>query len=83
LADPAKYFRGPLIPLMEICQSTENLLLRGHRTPGHPMKALAIKLPLDELNRLHSQAERLRCFPSALARALVIRGLDQLDQEVG
>ena len=47
------------------------------------MKALPIKLPLDELNRLHNQAERLRCFPSALARTMVIRGLDQLDGEVG
>ena len=46
------------------------------------MKALSIKLPLDELNRLHNQAERLRCFPSALGRTLLIRGLDQLDGEV-
>jgi len=46
------------------------------------MKALPIKLPLDELNRLRNQAEGLRCFPSALARALVINGLDQLDGEV-
>lgn len=45
------------------------------------MKALPIKLPLDELNRLQNQSERLRCYPSALARALVISGLDQLDEE--
>ena len=68
---------------MAACKTTEDLLLREHRTPGNPMKALPIKLPLDELNRLHNQAERLRCFPSALARTLVIRGLDQLDGEVG
>ena len=68
---------------MAACKTTEDLLLREHRTPGHPMKSLPIKLPLDELNRLHNQAERLRCFPSALARTLLIRGLDQLDQEVG
>ena len=67
---------------MEICQSTENLLLREHRSPGQPMKAIPIKLPLDELNRLHNQAERLRCFPSALGRTLLIRGLDQIDGEV-
>lgn len=47
------------------------------------MKALPMKLPLADLARLHLQAERLRCYPSALARTLVIRGLDQLDQEVG
>lgn len=68
---------------MAISQTTEGLRLGEHRTPGEPMKALPIKLPLDELNRLHNQAERLRCFPSALARTLVIRGLDQLQQEVG
>ncbi len=48
-----------------------------------PMKALPMKLPLADLDRLHLQAERLRCFPSALARTLVICGLDQLQQEVG
>lgn len=44
-----------------------------------PMKALPVKLPLDDHARLHLQAERLRCFPSALARTLVRRGLDQLE----
>ena len=32
--------------------------------------------------RLHLQADRLGAYPSALARALVLRGLDQLDGEV-
>lgn len=68
---------------MPTSQTTGSLRLGEHRTPGQPMKALPIKLPLDELNRLHNQAERLRCFPSALARTLVISGLDQLDGEVG
>ena len=68
---------------MSISQTTGSLRLGEHRTPGQPMKALPIKLPLDELNRLHNQAERLRCFPSALARTLVIRGINQLDGEVG
>jgi hypothetical protein len=47
-----------------------------------PMKPLPMKLPLSDHARLHLQAERLRCYPSALARTLVIRGLDQLDGEV-
>ena len=47
-----------------------------------PMKALPMKLQLADLDRLHLQAERLRCYPSALARTLVNRGLDQLDGEV-
>ena len=68
---------------MPTSQTTGSLRLGEHRTPGQPMKALPIKLPLDELNRLRNQAEGLRCFPSALARALVINGLDQLDGEVG
>ena len=67
---------------MAISQTTQNLRLGEHRTPGQPMKAIPVKLPLDELNRLHNQAERLRCYPSALARTMVIRGLDQLDGEV-
>lgn len=48
-----------------------------------PMKPLPMKLAHDDHARLRLQAERLRCFPSALARALVRRGLDQLDGEVG
>lgn len=38
-----------------------------------------IKLPADQLERLQQQAERLHTFPSALARALICRGLDSLD----
>lgn len=42
-----------------------------------------MKLPLKDHARLHLQAKRLRCYPSALARTLVISGLNQLDGEVG
>lgn len=38
-----------------------------------------MKLPLAAHARLHLQAERLGAYPSALARALVLQGLDQLD----
>jgi hypothetical protein len=47
-----------------------------------PMKPLPMKLPLAAHARLHLQAERLGAYPSALARALVLQGLDQLDGEV-
>lgn len=47
------------------------------------MQAFPVKLPLAAHARLHLQAERLGAYPSALARALVIQGLDQLDGEVG
>ena len=54
---------------------------RRHPAAG-PMRAFPVKLPLAAHARLHLQAERLHCYPSALARALVLQGLDQLDGEV-
>lgn len=60
----------------------DDLLLREHRTPGRPMVSCPIKLPADQLHRLQQQAERLQAFPSALARALICRGLDSLEREV-
>ncbi len=62
---------------------TSEHLLAELRRPGAPMRACPLKLPADRLEQLHRQAERLHCYPSALARALVLRGLDQLDGEVG
>lgn len=56
-----------------------DLLLREQRIPGRPMVPCPIKLPADQLQRLQEQAERLQTFPSALARALICRGLDSLD----
>lgn len=57
-------------------------LLAELRRPGQPMRPCPLKLPSDQLELLRSQAKRLRCYPSALARALVVRGLDQLAGEV-
>jgi hypothetical protein len=56
-------------------------LLTELRRPGQPMRTCALKLPADQLDQLHRQAERLHCYPAALARALVVRGLDQLARE--
>jgi len=42
------------------------------------MRALAVKLPLDVVEQLQAQADRLHCFPSSLARTLIAQGLDQL-----
>jgi len=61
----------------------DNLLLREQRIPGRPMVPCPMKLPADQLERLQAQAERLHCYPSALARALVLRGLTELDGELG
>lgn len=48
-----------------------------------PMRPCPMKLPAAQLERLQAQAERLHCYPSALARGLVIRGLAELDGEMG
>jgi hypothetical protein len=53
-------------------------LLTELRRPGQPMQTCAVKLPSDQLDQLRRQADRLGCYPTALARALVVRGLDQL-----
>jgi hypothetical protein len=43
------------------------------------MKTCPLKLPPEALDQLQRQAARLQAYPSALARALVMRGLDQLE----
>jgi hypothetical protein len=60
----------------------DNQLLTEMRRPGAPMRPCPIKLPPDRLEQLHRQAQRLNCYPSALCRALVVAGLDRLEQEV-
>lgn len=54
------------------------LELIEHRRPGSPMRALNLKLPAETVEQLQQQADRLRCYPSALARALVVQGLEAL-----
>lgn len=46
--------------------------------PGSPMRPVNLKLPGDVVDQLHWQAERLRCYPSALGRAMIARELDDL-----
>ena len=53
-------------------------LLVEHRAPGRPMRPLTLKLPADADTRLREQAAALGTFPTSLARALLLRGLDQL-----
>ena len=50
------------------------------RAPGEPMGSLPLKLPADSLAQLQAQADRLRCNRGALARTLIVRGLEQLQQ---
>lgn len=51
-----------------------------HRNPGEPMQSLPLKLPAAALAQLQAQADRLRCNRGALARTLIVRGLEQLQQ---
>ncbi|MFM7641424.1 MAG: hypothetical protein ACKO45_07720 [Cyanobium sp.] len=44
------------------------------------MASLPIKVPADALPRLQAQADRLKCNRSALGRALLLQGLEQLAQ---
>ncbi len=50
------------------------------RRPGAPMGSLALKVPADALPRLQAQADRLQCNRTALGRALLLRGLEQLEE---
>jgi hypothetical protein len=50
------------------------------RAPGEPMSSLPLKLPADSLAQLQAQADRLRCNRGALARTLIVRGLEELQQ---
>lgn len=53
------------------------------RRPGQAMAPLPIKLPADAMAGLQAQADRLGCSRSALARALLVRGLAELEAAAG
>ena len=44
------------------------------------MEAFSFKLPAAAIAQLQHQADRLGCNSGALGRALLMRGLDQLEQ---
>jgi len=50
------------------------------RNPGEAMASLPLKIPTDALAQLQAQSDRLRCNRGALARTLIVRGLEQLEQ---
>jgi len=50
------------------------------RAPGEAMTSLPLKLPVVTMAQLQAQADRLRCNRGALARTLIVRGLEQLQQ---
>jgi hypothetical protein len=50
------------------------------RQPGRPMGALQVKLPAALIGSLQTQADRIGASRGALARALVARGLQEMEQ---
>jgi len=50
------------------------------RDPAAPMTSLPLKLPPATLEALQDRAAALRCNRGALARTLIVRGLEQLEQ---
>ena len=50
------------------------------RRPGEAMASLPLKLPAAVLRDLQAQADRLGCNRGALARTLIVRGLEQQQQ---
>ena len=52
------------------------------RSPDGPMLPVAVRLPSSEFDKLQELAKKINCYPSALARSIVCRGLAQLDKQV-
>lgn len=63
-------------------ESHPPLLIADLRRPGQPMATVPLKLPADVLPRLQAQADRMRCNRTALGRALLLQGLDQLEENI-
>ena len=51
-----------------------------YQHPGEPMQSLPLKLPAFAVAQLQAQSDRLHCNRGALARTLILRGLEQLQQ---
>lgn len=49
------------------------------RRPGQPMAGIPVKLPADCAEILQAHADRIGASRGALARHLVVRGLEQLE----
>ncbi len=50
------------------------------RCPDEPMQPFGLKLPADLIQRIGRQAASLKTTLAALARTLVLRALEQLEQ---
>ncbi|MFM9072234.1 MAG: hypothetical protein ACKOOC_02345 [Cyanobium sp.] len=54
--------------------------MRDFRRPGHALEGLHTKLPSASLQALDAQAQRLQTTRGALARALLLQGLAELEE---
>lgn len=54
-------------------------LLPDLRRPGQPMTPIPVRLPTDYADTLQGHADRIGASRGALARALVVRGLQELE----
>lgn len=67
---------------MTMPPKTTQILIQDQRNPNAaPMKALGVKLHDDDHRRLQEHSQKLGCFASALARTLIINGLNQLESK--
>lgn len=55
------------------------LIVPDLRTPGQPMATLPVKIPAECFEVLRSRAERLNTSRGALARMLLVQGLERLE----
>lgn len=55
------------------------LIVPDLRAPGQPMATLPLKVPTACLEALQSRAERLNTSRGALARTLLVQGLERLE----
>jgi hypothetical protein len=56
----------------------QSLVVPDLRRPGEAMRQVPLKLPASLVDELQAQADRMGTTRSALARTLVLRGLEQL-----
>ena len=54
------------------------LIVTDYRRPGQPLPPWSLRLPPEVAADLKQQADRLQTTRAGLARALVVRGLQQL-----
>lgn len=63
-------------------RTPRHLIAADYRQPGQPMAPLPLKIPAAAVSRLKTQAERLNCTRAALARTLLLKGLEELEANV-